>query len=95
MWEINAMRMSTVIAFWVDRDMKLRPGLTTNVEFGYHAKNNNVVYGRPDASEKCFYLDTIYRFEQNAEPVNNLNDFTKEIINKLHALKIIGKNNDF
>lgn len=86
MWEINAMKISSVIAFWVDRDMKHRPGLTTNVEFGYYIKNNNVVYGRPTTSEKCFYLDTIYKFEQNTEPANNLEDFIKQIINKVNTV---------
>lgn len=83
MWEVNAMASSGVVAFWVDRDLPRRPGLTTNVEFGYHLPRSNVVYGRPDRSEKCFYLDYIYLLEQNKKPVNTLENLVKEILKKV------------
>lgn len=82
-WEFNAMASSGVVAFWVNRDMPRRPGLTTNVEFGYHLPRSNVVYGRSDKSEKCFYLDYIYLLEQNKQPVNTLEDLVKEIMVKV------------
>ena len=83
LWEITAMKSSEVVAFWVDRDLPKRPGLTTNVEFGYHLPRSNVVYGRPDKSEKCFYLDYIYELEQNKKPINSLEAFCDEIMKRL------------
>lgn len=84
MWEVEAMKSSEVVAFWIERDMPKRPGLTTNVEFGYHLPRSNVVYGRPDESEKCFYLDHIYLLERNKKPANNLKDFVKEILQEVY-----------
>jgi len=55
-WEQDAMNMADVILFWVHRDMKLMPALTTNVEFGMNLKQGKVVLGYPPESEKMRYL---------------------------------------
>lgn len=83
MWEIKAMKACGVVAFWIDRDLPKRPGLTTNVEFGYWLRSDKVVYGRPENSEKCFYLDYTYKYEQKKKHVLTLNQLADEIINKL------------
>ncbi len=83
MWEIKAMKSSCVVAFWIDRDMPKRPGLTTNVEFGYWLRSDKVVYGRPETSEKCFYLDYTYKLEQKKKHVLTLEQLADEIIKKL------------
>lgn len=47
-WETRARAAATVIAFWIPRDMKTMPGMTTNVEFGYDvAMDRQVVLGCP------------------------------------------------
>lgn len=77
LWEINAIKACTAAIFWIDRDLKKRPGLTTNVEFGYWLNTGKVFYGRPDTSEKCFYLDYIYKLQGFSNPSNNLDDLIK------------------
>lgn len=47
-WETQARAAATVIAFWIPRDMKTMPGMTTNVEFGFDvAAGRTVVLGCP------------------------------------------------
>ena len=47
-WEATARANSTVIAFWIPRDLRTMPGMTTNVEFGYDiASGRQVVLGCP------------------------------------------------
>lgn len=82
-WELKAMDSSAVVAFWIDRDFPSRPGLTTNVEFGYYLPRSNMVYGRPKRSERCAYLDQAYLLRQNREPVKTLEAFVDDIIDKL------------
>lgn len=63
-WEHEALSRVDVIAFWIPRDMKLLPGLATNVEFGYylackaHGRRNaaHVVLGYPPDAPKTRYL---------------------------------------
>ena len=79
LWEINAMKSSAIVCFWIDREFPNHPGLTTNVEFGYWVRSSKVLYGRPHNDEKCFYLDYVYRLEQNREPVETVEDLIKEL----------------
>lgn len=47
-WENMARARATVVMFWIPRDMKTLPGMTTNVEFGYDvACGREVVLGAP------------------------------------------------
>ena len=87
LWEINAMKSSAIVCFWIDREMPKHPGLTTNVEFGYWVRSSKVIYGRPHNDEKCFYLDYVYRLEQNKEPVETLEDLIKELIKAIKGKK--------
>ena len=77
-WELKGISEATAILFWVDRDMPNRPGLTTNVEFGYWLHSGRVVYGRPNSSEKCLYLDMLYKLKTGKTPCCSL----KEVVNK-------------
>ncbi len=81
-WERNALQNSTVIVFWIPRNLRTLPGLTTNIEFGYWIckDNKKVIYGRPDDSERNEYLDWFYKIETGREPINNLNDLLKNAI---------------
>lgn len=46
-WEEQALNRSDVIVFWVPRDMKKLPGLTTNDEWGVWKDSGKVVWGSP------------------------------------------------
>jgi len=68
-WEDRALEASTVILFWVPRNLKNMPAFTTNVEFGAWVKSGKVVYGRPDDAPKCGYLD--WHARKNLVPISN------------------------
>lgn len=87
LWEITAMKSSAIVCFWIDREFPTHPGLTTNVEFGYWVRSSKVLYGRPHDDEKCFYLDYVYRLEQNREPVESVDDLVKELIKMIKGAK--------
>jgi nucleoside 2-deoxyribosyltransferase len=55
-WELTALARSTVVLFWVPRDMEMLPGMTTNVEFGYWIRSGKVVLGYPEEAPKMRYL---------------------------------------
>lgn len=74
MWERAALESSTVIVFWVPRDLNNMPAFTTNVEFGYWLHSGNVLYGRPDNTKKTKYLDWLYKEDYKKEVYNNLKD---------------------
>jgi hypothetical protein len=58
-WEKEALYRSTVILFWVPRDIETMPAFTTNVEFGYWVAKDpsKIIYGRPNDAPKTKYLD--------------------------------------
>lgn len=58
-WEWNALESSTTIIFWVPREMKSMPALTTNVEFGLYVRSGRVLLGYPLTAEKNKYLDAL------------------------------------
>lgn len=61
-WEWESLHSSSVIVFWVPRKFPELPAMTTNVEFGFYLSyNKNVLYGRPDNSDKNGYLDRFYK----------------------------------
>jgi hypothetical protein len=71
-WEYEALQKSSGIIFWIPRNMKSLPGLTTNVEFGRYVGQDSVIYGRPDDSEKNRYLDWLYYKVHRRQPYNDL-----------------------
>lgn len=64
-WEEQGLRLSSIIVFWVPRELKTMIGLTTNVEFGYWMAKcpEKVIYGRPEEAQSCRYLDWMYQKE--------------------------------
>lgn len=54
-WEEAHLHMADVILFWVPRDMKHMPGLTTNDEWGTFKASGKVVFGAPPGAEKTRY----------------------------------------
>jgi 8-oxo-dGTP pyrophosphatase MutT (NUDIX family) len=55
-WERAALDAADAIVFWVPRDMKTMPGLTTNVEFGLYAGSGKVFLGAPPGADSVTYL---------------------------------------
>ena len=71
-WEHDAIDASSVLVFWVPRDMDTMPALTTNVEFGYFVEKHRwVLYGRPDESPKNRYLDWLYKKKRPSVEIYN------------------------
>ncbi|MCB5910347.1 nucleoside 2-deoxyribosyltransferase domain-containing protein [Streptomyces pinistramenti] len=46
-WETAARAAATAILFWIPRDLRTLPGMTTNVEFGLDVASGKVVLGAP------------------------------------------------
>jgi 8-oxo-dGTP pyrophosphatase MutT (NUDIX family) len=55
-WETSALNMADVIVFWVPRNMKNMPALTTNIEWGVWGASGKVVFGAPDTAESVRYM---------------------------------------
>ena len=81
-WEREALHNANVIVFWVPRNMKTMPALTTNTEYGYWILKNvdKVVYGRPDDSERNKNLDWWFEVEAGEKPLNDLTTVLKKAI---------------
>ncbi len=81
-WDATGLGMANAIAFWVPRNMKTLPALTTNVEFGRYVSiaSDRVFYGRPDTAEKISYLDWLYERHTGRKPVNQLRSLLAEAI---------------
>ena len=54
-WEERYLIDSTVILFWIPRDLKTMPGFTTNDEWGTWKHSGKVVLGIPFWAEKVNY----------------------------------------
>jgi len=57
LWEEKHLDLCSCILFWIPRDMKTLPGLTTNVEFGDWMKTPKVVLGFPKEAQHMSYLE--------------------------------------
>lgn len=86
MWERIALINSTIILFWIPRQLPDMPAFTTNVEFGYWLHTGKVLYGRPDDASKIKYLDWLYNIDTGLNPYNNLNDLLEESVKKSNEL---------
>ena len=81
-WELYHLAISTVILFWVPRDLETMPAFTTNVEFGMYIKSGKLIYGRPDDAPKNKYLDYLYRNITELEPCSSIRATAILAINK-------------
>jgi hypothetical protein len=73
-WEFAGLEGSTVVAFWVPRDLETLPGFTTNVEFGRYVGSGRCTYGRPDHAPKTRYLDWLYEKLNGRRPHGTLRE---------------------
>ena len=83
-WERDTMNMADIILFWVPREMKHMPALTTNFEFGKWVNSGKVVLGYPEDAVSMRYLQTIADLE--GVPTSNTLQETVDA-----AIKKIGK----
>jgi hypothetical protein len=68
-WERDGLRDSDVIVFWVPRDLKDMPGLTTNIEYGAvtglgPTPAKPYVLGYPPGTRKMGYLEYVANEQQ-------------------------------
>ena len=83
-WETKMLKLADVIMFWIPRNMKTMPGLTTNVEYGMWIiqRPEKVVLGFPDWACNTNYLK--YHAEEKDIPVvYTLEATVIEVIKKL------------
>lgn len=57
-WEKKYLDMADVVVFWVPRDLKTLPALTTNVEFGMYFESGKVVLGYPETATNMRYISS-------------------------------------
>jgi Nucleoside 2-deoxyribosyltransferase like len=55
-WDWLAGEHADAIVFWIPRDMRELPGLTSNFEFGLWARSGKVVLGAPPDADEMAYL---------------------------------------
>ena len=55
-WETQALNQADVIVFWVPRNMKSMPALTTNIEWGLWADTGKCILGTPPEAEHVRYF---------------------------------------
>jgi len=55
-WEQRCLNISSVILFWIPRDIKSMPGFTTNLEFGRYMDSGKIVLGVPDSASKMSWI---------------------------------------
>ena len=60
-WEWEAISLSTVVLFWVPREIASMPAFTTNIEYGYTIKDRNLAIGWPKDAPKNRYLESLAR----------------------------------
>ncbi|MER8233148.1 nucleoside 2-deoxyribosyltransferase domain-containing protein [Streptomyces sp. NPDC094049] len=69
-WETDARKAASAILFWIPRDVRTMPGMTTNVEFGLDVGTGRAVLGCPPdcpSPERNRYL--IYVARRHGVPV--------------------------
>lgn len=80
-WELHWLKKSHTILFWVPRNMKFFPALTTNIEFGEHMHSGKVVLGYPTNAEHMEYFKT--RAEMHDIPCSNdMKEVADMVLNK-------------
>ncbi|MBT9314431.1 nucleoside 2-deoxyribosyltransferase domain-containing protein [Leptothoe spongobia] len=60
-WELDAMRHSDVILFWIPAEKDTMPANTTRVELGLQIHSGKVILGIPAGAYKTRYIETLAR----------------------------------
>lgn len=83
-WEWEAIAVSTVVVFWVPRELKSMPAFTTNVEFGLTIASGKCLLGYPEGAPKMRYLHHLAT-RYNAPVFHTLPDILKAAVDKTCA----------
>lgn len=90
-WEWDALDLSSVIVFWVPRDLtviedgKLKmPALTTNVEYGLFARSGKCVFAYPSDAPKMKYLHKLAT-RCNIPVFQSLEDVLREAVERTRS----------
>jgi hypothetical protein len=84
-WEEEGLNKSTIIVFWVPRNLDNMPGFTTNIEFGEWMKSGKCLLGYPENTPGMRYME--YKSKKYSIPIfNNIIDICKFIENKLNKM---------
>lgn len=81
-WEDEALNRADLIIFWLPRDMKDLPGLTTNDEWGHWKNFGKCVFGAPKDAEKVRY-QIYYANKNNIKVFEDLKDLCVYVIDRL------------
>lgn len=74
-WEVAALNAADIILFWIPRDMKDLPALTTNIEFGEWMHSGKIIVGAPSDAEKMDYIKSRCNLNEDKIPfIDNLED---------------------
>jgi len=69
-WETEARTAATAILLWIRRDLRILPGMTTNVAFGLDVTSGRAVLGSPDPADgRCGPGPTAFRTDILAKEV--------------------------
>lgn len=79
-WEWEALNMSTVVVFWIPRDLVNMPAFTTNVEFGYLVSSGKLILGYPKGASKMNYLDKLAT-KHNVSVFSTLHETLNQAVN--------------
>lgn len=95
-WEWEALAQSTVVAFWIPREILQEqdgkaslkmPAFTTNVEFGLYAQTGRAMLGFPPGSEKMSYLTAVARkFGMPTYADTDLGTFMRAAVDRTSSL---------
>lgn len=83
-WELDAMRRSDVILFWVPADRGTMPANTTRVEFGLQIHSGKVILGVPQNAYQTRYMEKLAK-QYNIAPHRTLEATLKTACTKLES----------
>jgi Nucleoside 2-deoxyribosyltransferase like len=83
-WEWEALNQSTVVAFWIPRELEAMPAFTTNVEFGLLAASGKILIGYPQGAPKMRYLHELAN-RYHAPVYHTLNDLLLKAVERAQA----------
>lgn len=84
-WEERCLNMAGCILFWIPRNLKTLPGLTTNDEWGAWKASGKVVFGAPPDAPKVSYQRYYARRLQvpNSDSLEETIQFALEMIKSI------------
>lgn len=79
-WERHAILESSIICFWIPKEIENDLYTDTDLDFGYWFSTNKVIYGTNAQTKTTRYLDWLYRLDYKKDPENNLEDLLNKSV---------------